>query len=65
MSQPEYSSYEMINRDLSFDEIEKMTRNLKSHKSCGFDKIPNDIQKRPEIHILLCNMHNLFLTMES
>ncbi len=48
----------MINRGLlSFDEIEKMTRNLKSRKSYGFDKIPNDILKRPEMHNLLFNMY--------
>ncbi len=50
----------MINRNLSFDEIEKMARNLKSHKSCGFDQISNDILKRSEIHILLFNMYKLF-----
>ncbi len=54
----------MINKDLSFDEIEKNTLNVKSRKARGFDKIPNDILKRSEIHILLLNIYKLFLTME-
>ncbi len=46
MSQPEYISNEMLNRNKSFDQIEKMTcRSLQKHKSCGFDKIPNGIPK--------------------
>ncbi len=55
MSQPEYSSNEMLNRDLSFDEIEKMAGNLKSCKQRRFDKSPNDILKRSEIYVLLFN----------
>jgi hypothetical protein len=49
MSHPGYDSNEMLNKDLSFDEIEKMTKYLKTGKSCGFDKIPNEVLKRPEI----------------
>ncbi len=53
MSQLEYISNEMLNRDLSFGEIEKMTRNLKSCKSCGFENILHDIVKIPEIHVVV------------
>ncbi len=40
-----------------------MTRNLKSGRLCGFDKIPNNILKIPEIHVHLFNMYKLVLTM--
>ncbi len=33
----------MLNRELSFEEVVKMTQNLKCWKACGFDQIPNEV----------------------
>ncbi len=62
MSQPRYDSNSMLNRELSFDEVVKMTQNLKCRKACGFVKIPNEVLKRSEIHVMLFNMFKIFLT---
>jgi len=60
MVQPNYENNGMLNTDISFDEVEKMTRNLKYRKACGFDKIPNEVLKISEIHVLLFNMYRMF-----
>ncbi len=41
MSQVRYDNNTMLNRELIFDEVVKMTQNLKCRKACGFDNIPN------------------------
>ena len=50
----------MLNCDITLEEVEKMTRKLKCKKACGFDLIPNEVLKKPEIHTVLSKLYNLF-----
>ena len=42
MSSPQYQSNRMLNDDISFDEVQKITNRLKNNKSSGIDKVPNE-----------------------
>ena len=59
MNQSTYVSNALLNRDISFDEVEKMTQRLKNNKACGFDSIPNEVLKRQPVHLFLFNFYKL------
>ena len=46
MSSPQYQSKRMLNDDISFDEVLKITNRLKNNKSSCIDKVPNEVMKK-------------------
>lgn len=53
MSQTNYVPNIMLNDPISFDEVEKTAKKLKSKKAIGIDKIPNEVLRCEKSHILL------------
>ena len=53
MDSDNYEMNEYINQPLSYDEIENVTKNLKLKKATGFDSIPNEVLKHPDVIYLL------------
>ena len=62
MSSRQYESNRMLNDDISFDEVQKITNRLKNNKSSGIDKVPNEVMKKYDVQILLWNMYRLFFS---
>ena len=53
MTAGDYEMNQEINIDISYDEVEKIIGNLKYKKAVGFDGIPNEALKQPEVVRLL------------
>ncbi len=45
MSYPSYDNNELLNYDITFEELERVVNRLKKNKACGFDCIPNEFLK--------------------
>ena len=45
MEVPGYDENIYLNKAISYDEIERVVKNLKLRKAVGIDKIPNEILK--------------------
>ena len=51
---------DLVNRELSFDEIEKTVRKLRLKKSVGIDFIPNEILKNHDVKVALFSLFTVF-----
>ena len=58
MSREGYEENEMLNSDISYDEIEKIVKGLKNNKAVGIDNIPNEVLKNKDVMIM---MYRLFI----
>ena len=55
-----YVMNEELNSEISYNELEKCLRNLKTRKACGVDKIPNEVLKNDNLLPVLFYMFNIF-----
>ena len=58
MTSDEYIMNSELNENISYDEVEKVIGGLKNKKSFGFDGIPNEALKQPDVVKLLYNLFN-------
>ena len=56
-----YFMYEIPNKSLTLDELENVIAKLKTTKSMGWDKIPNEVIKNKSITLLLLNFFSKLL----
>ena len=53
-----FENNEYLNRDISYDEVERVVNRLKANKAPGVDKLPNEVLKNNDMILVLWNLIN-------
>ncbi|XP_060587764.1 uncharacterized protein LOC132743245 [Ruditapes philippinarum] len=61
MLDPLYSENEQLNSNITIDEITNIVMTAKSRSTCGYDQIPYDVLKFPDIIVVLQQLFQLIM----